>query len=351
MKRIGIIGAGNIAKAHATALGTIKNVDLIGVFDVNQKNAESFVKTFGGKAFKSYEELIEQSEGIIIASPNFCHGDHALKALSEKKHILCEKPMAISLEESKLMKDTAEKINVKASMGFNYRYLSYINILKNLITNNELGNILSIKIHFKKNSALIRKQFTWRDDAESNKTSGSLGDLGIHLIDMVWYLFESDFNSDTVQVKMATNVRTKEDKEVLVDDYAEIYGQLDNKVFVNIITSKSSLPEDCGFSIEVVGHKKEFKYHTNQPHIYSLIDGIEELDFEVPTTLLSDPINEFYGWADSFRNELIYWIDSTTGQSWFDIPTFKDGYRSQEILEMFFEKNKNNIEVSKLAMH
>lgn len=55
---------------------------------------------------------------------------------------------------------------------------------------------------------------------------------------------------------MNTNVKTKEDKQVLVDDYAEIYGQLKNKVFVNIITSKCSAPEDCGFSIEVVGHKK-----------------------------------------------------------------------------------------------
>lgn len=55
---------------------------------------------------------------------------------------------------------------------------------------------------------------------------------------------------------MNTNVKTKEDKQVLVDDYAEIYGQLKNKVFVNIITSKCSVPEDCGFSIEVVGHKR-----------------------------------------------------------------------------------------------
>jgi glucose-6-phosphate 3-dehydrogenase len=349
MRKIGIVGAGNIARAHATALSTIKNVELIGVYDVNQQIAENFVKVFGGKAFKSYEYLIEQAEGIIVASPNFCHKEHALKALTENKHVLCEKPMAVSLEEAELMKETAKNYNVKASIGFNYRYLSYVNILKGLIMNNELGNILSVKIHFKKNSALRRKQFTWRDDSHSKKTSGALGDLGIHLIDMVWYLFKSEFNSETVNVKMVTNVKTKEDKRVFVDDYAEIYGQLDNKVFVNIITSKSTVPEDCGFSIEVVGHKKEFKYHSKNPNVYQLIEGLDREECIIPQTLLSDPQNELYGWADSIRHELISWINSADHQNWIDIPTFNDGYRSQAILEMFFEKDKVNHKVSVTA--
>lgn len=349
MKKVGIVGAGNIAKAHATALSTIKNVELTGVYDINQNNAESFVKVSGGKAFKNYEDLIKHSEGIIVASPNFCHKEHVLQALTENKHVLCEKPMAISLEEAKLMKDTAENMNVKASMGFNYRYLSYVNILKGLIMNDELGNILSIKIHFKKNSALRRKHYTWRDDANSKKTSGSLGDLGIHIIDMIWYLFKSKLKHETLNVKTATNIKTKENKKVLVDDYAEIYGQLENNVFVNIITSKSSVPEDCGFSVEVVGHKKEFKYHTKKPHVYQLVDGLELIEYTVPRTLLSDPPNEFYGWADSFRSELISWISSANQQNWINIPTFNDGYRTQETLEMFFEKDKLNQNRSVIA--
>ncbi|MCT9872623.1 Gfo/Idh/MocA family oxidoreductase, partial [Paenarthrobacter aurescens] len=78
---------------------------------------------------------------------------------------------------------------VQASMGFNYRYLSFVNILKNLIANGELGRILTVRTHIKKNSALRRKTFSWRDGGESLRTSGALGDLGIHLIDMLWYLF------------------------------------------------------------------------------------------------------------------------------------------------------------------
>ncbi|CAM4025464.1 NTD biosynthesis operon putative oxidoreductase NtdC [Bacillus subtilis] len=74
MKKIGIIGAGGIARA------TIKNAELVGVYDINQQNAESFVKTFGGKSFENADELIDASEGLIVASPNFCHKEHALQA-------------------------------------------------------------------------------------------------------------------------------------------------------------------------------------------------------------------------------------------------------------------------------
>ncbi len=121
------------------------------------------------------------------------------------------------------------------------------------------------------------------------------------------------FGGKTYENVYEHKLKTKEDKQVLVE--------LKNKVFVNIITSKCSVPEDCGFSIEVVGHRKEFKYHTGNPHVYKLIDGLNVADCPVPQSLLNDPPNEFYGWADSFRSELINWIASTH-KDWVEISFF-----------------------------
>lgn len=125
---------------------------------------------------------------------------------------MCEKFMVIFFEEVSIMKDIVERLDVRVSMGFNYRYLFYVNILKSLIINNELGIILFIKVYFKKNSVFRCKKFIWRDDVNSKKISGLLGDLGIYFIDMVWYLFESDFIIELVRVKMNINVKIKEDK-------------------------------------------------------------------------------------------------------------------------------------------
>lgn len=343
---IGIIGAGSIAKAHSRALSTIDNCKLVGVYDVNYENARELVEDYDGEVFNSYEELLEVVDGIIISSPNFCHKPQAVQALLKNKHVLVEKPMAISCEEAKYMMKIAKDTNVVAAMGFNYRYLSYIKALKSLIQNGELGEVVVIRLHFKKNSAFRRTLFTWRDDNQSNKTSGALGDLGIHLIDLLWFLFESDFREDTVRTKIKTNVKEKEKQKVFVDDYAEVYGQLTNKVFVNITTSKSSFPEDCGFSIEVIGTKKEYKYSSREPNKYITFDGLEKQEIFLPLPLLVDPENEIFEWADSFRNEIISWVNAAEGSSKKSIATFEDGLRSQIILDLFFNKNKLNKELS-----
>ena len=172
-----------------------------------------------------------------------------------------------------------------------------------------------------------------------------MGDLGIHLIDLLWFLFESDFREDTVRTKIKTNVKEKEKQKVFVDDYAEVYGQLTNKVFVNITTSKSSFPEDCGFSIEVIGTKKEYKYSSREPNKYITFDGLEKQEIFLPLPLLVDPENEIFEWADSFRKEIISWVNAAGGSKKL-LATFEDGLRSQIILDLFFNKNKRNKELS-----
>ncbi len=104
---------------------------------------------------------------------------------------------------------------------------------------------------------------------------------------------------------------------------------------------KSSFPEDCGFSIEVIGTKKEYKYSSREPNKYITFDGLEKQEIFLPLPLLVDPENEIFEWADSFRNEIISWVNAAEGSSKKSIATFEDGLRSQIILDLFF--NKTNV--------
>jgi len=337
--KIGIIGAGNIAKAHYRALSTINDCEVIGVYDISIDNARKLLENSNGIAFENPEDLLEKVDGIIIATPNFCHKDDTINAILKNKHILCEKPMATSTEEALHMMISAQKTDKVMAIGFNYRYLSYVSQLKELIQKQELGDILAVKLYFKKNSALKRKTFTWRDNSLSNQTSGALGDLGIHLIDLLWFLFESEFMEGTVRSKINTYVKEKEGMKVDVDDYSEIYGQLSNKVFVNIITSKSSLTEDCGFSIEVIGTKKEYLYSSVHPNVYTITEGVKKEEIQLPLPLLVDPENEVFEWSDSFRSQTIDWINAVRHGTNKTIATFEDGLRSHSTLDLFFSKS------------
>ena len=114
------------------------------------------------------------------------------------------------------MMTIAKNTNLVASMGFNYRYLSYVKALKQLIQNEELGEIVVIRLHFKKNSAFRRTSFTWRDDFQSNRTSGALGDLGIHLIDLLWFYLRVILERIPFELKSKQMLRKKKANQFLL---------------------------------------------------------------------------------------------------------------------------------------
>ncbi|NPC94173.1 Gfo/Idh/MocA family oxidoreductase [Bacillus sp. WMMC1349] len=338
--KIGIIGAGGIAKAHAKAISTVKGAELSGFFDINLLTSRKIAFEYGGTAFESMQDLLSASSAVIISSPNFCHKEHALEALAAEKYVLCEKPMAVSMEEAEEMRNRAVRSAYIPIMGFNYRHLKFVQQLKEMLSKNELGDILSVKIDFKKNSALRRKKYTWRDHSTSNNTSGALGDLGVHLIDLILHLFNSPFKLDHLKVKMMTVVKEKEQKQVHVDDHSEVYGQLENKVFVKMVTSKCTKTEDCGFSIEVNGQNGVFYYHSSQGNEFLLRNGLTEQRVALPDNFLTDPQTEFYGWADSFRSQLIEWMKGIQDHNFARLATFEDGYQTQFYLNEFFAKGQ-----------
>lgn len=340
--KIGIIGAEGIAKAHAKALSTVKGAELSGFFDVNSLASRKCAFEYGGTVFDQLQDLLNESTAVIVSSPNFCHKEHVLEAMSAGKYVLCEKPMAVSMEEAEEMKNKAAQTSYIPIMGFNYRHLTFVQRLKEMISNNELGDILSVNINFKKNSALRRKKYTWRDHSKSNKTSGALGDLGVHLIDLILYLFNSPFKLDSLKVKMMTQ------KQVYVDDHSEVYGQLENHVFVKMITSKCTKTDECGFSIEVNGQNGVFYYHSRQKNEFLLKTGLTEQMIAMPDTWLTDPENEFYGWADSFRAQLIRWMNGIEDRNFDSLATFEDGYKTQFYLSEFFNKGQQ-LSLSKQA--
>ena len=104
MKRkigFGIIGAGMIAELHAKTMKTLKNVELIGIFDTNAAAAEKRAEQFQCRAYTDFDEFLADPaiEAVTIATPSGMHGKVAIPAAKAGKHILCEKPLEITLEK------------------------------------------------------------------------------------------------------------------------------------------------------------------------------------------------------------------------------------------------------------
>ena len=345
--KIGIIGAGNIAKAHATAIQRLDGINIVGIYDLDVVRAKKMADLCHARVCTTSTELYDLVDAVIICTPNHKHFQYALEALEHGKHILCEKPLATTSEEAFKMLHRSRISNTICAVGFNYRFLQVIQEAKQLIDSGSIGEILWLSLTFRRNSALIRKAFTWRDGADSKVTSGALGDLGSHLFDLVTYLTDARFELDSLKSRLATHVSQKDSQSVQVDDDALINGRLENGTYFQVTASKTSPASENGFFIEIHGSDRELRYDSRSKNHYLLKSGLHwdilPLD---NSTNYQDPEREITGWSSSFVAQIKAWHEQIVGKEkriTNALADFGDGAYVQDVLSKVLVNNRRQI--------
>lgn len=142
MIRVGIIGAGRIARVHAKAIGKIEGASLGAVYDQDFEKARQLAGVFGGRVFDDPEALLSsQVEAVIVCAPTFFHKKFTLEAIQAGKHVLCEKPIAGSLDEAEEMIARAKQGRVKFMVGHVLRFHPAFTTIQKLLAEGNLGSI------------------------------------------------------------------------------------------------------------------------------------------------------------------------------------------------------------------
>jgi len=196
---VGLIGAGFMGKAHslayvampmffwpAPAVPVRKSI-----VDVNDAVAAEAAQRFGfEKSSSDWRSVVEDPEIDIIdiATPNHLHAEIAIAAAAAGKHIISEKPLARSGEEAKTMYDAVKNAGIVHMVAFNYRRTPAVALAKKYIEEGALGDILNFRGTYLQDwSADPDGPLSWRFQ-KSIAGSGSLGDIGTHVVDMARYL-------------------------------------------------------------------------------------------------------------------------------------------------------------------
>lgn len=185
----GVIGCGGIAyRRTIPGMMLSENSELVAVMDTNFEAAVKTKEEFGAKyAFDKFEDLLalEEIDAVYIATPVFCHKEQAIAAAKAGKHILLEKPMGLTIEESKEISEFCKENGVKLGVGLMMRFSAYHQKMKEIISQGALGDIVS-----------MRAQLTcWYPEIPGNwrqnkalSGGGALMDMGIHCIDLLQYI-------------------------------------------------------------------------------------------------------------------------------------------------------------------
>ena len=257
----GIIGLGNIANKFAVDLGLIDNCELVGVASRSVDKAKQFGRQYGARYFhSSYDELFKNSEVdiIYIATPHNSHMELALEAMKHKKHVLCEKPLAVNRGQVQRLIDVARLNNVFLMEAFWTRFNPSIEAIIADIKNNAIGEV-----------NYINADFTFYRDASPESrmlnldlAGGSLLDVGVYPIFLSYLImgYPEEILATAIKHNTGADIQTSailKYRNGLAnvmsgfrsdsDKIAKIYGT-DGKIYIDKIWH-----ETHGYSIEKDG--------------------------------------------------------------------------------------------------
>ncbi|MDR6725875.1 putative dehydrogenase [Paenibacillus amylolyticus] len=217
--KVAVFGCGAIAeRRHIPEYADNQNVELVAFADPIVERAEKMAETYGGKAYSSYEELLanETVDAVSVCTPNYLHAPMAIAASNAGKHVLVEKPMAVSTEEGEQMIEAAKKNNVFLMVGHNQRLMPPHVKAKEILDSGRLGKVLNFRTSFGHpgpEAWSVDGADSWFFRKEE-AIMGAMGDLGVHKSDFIRYLL-----SDEVS-EVAGFISTLHKEGTKVDDNA-----------------------------------------------------------------------------------------------------------------------------------
>lgn len=186
-KKIGVVGLGSISNHHLNAYKNNPACEIYALCDVNEQRAKEKAEKYGAaKVYTDFKAMCNDADvdAVSICTWNNTHAELSIAALEAGKHVLVEKPLCKTVEEALKIQQAVERTGKLLQVGFVRRFGTNAQIAKTFIDGGDLG-----EIYYAKASCLRRlgNPGGWFADKERSG-GGPLIDLGVHVIDLCWYL-------------------------------------------------------------------------------------------------------------------------------------------------------------------
>lgn len=196
--RIAIIGAGVMSQRHARAYHALApQCTIVAAMDIVPERAETFCREFGiAHAFTNVDALLAATDcnAVAIASPDATHAPLALQCLRAGRHVLCEKPLALSHGEALRMVEAARASGKVNLVNFTYRNLPALQAIAALVNAGEIGEVRHVEASYLQCWLSSKIWGDWRASplwlwrlSRAHGSNGVLGDIGVHVIDLATF--------------------------------------------------------------------------------------------------------------------------------------------------------------------
>ncbi len=346
--KIAIVGVGNIAQMHLKGYLQNPDAEVYAFCDINPERLKYMGEKYGVTRLYTDEDkmLAELPEinAVSVCTWNSAHAECTIKALNAGKDVICEKPMSVSVEDAKRMKEAADKNGRLLMLGFVRRYGNDCKVMKDFANAGTFGEIYYSKAQY------IRRNGNpggWFSD-KSRSGGGCLIDLGVHVIDYVRYImgcpkpvsvygatFQKLFNRSNIKTSGDYTPSSTDNKKICdVEDLAVALVRFDNGAVLNIETSFCLNSEERN-AIEIFGTKGGAKL-VNNLKLYTEMNG-----FMTNVEIAGDTSPDF---DVMFIQEINHFVDCVKNHKPC-ISTAEDGVVLMQILMGIYESSKTGHEV------
>ncbi|WP_226086509.1 Gfo/Idh/MocA family protein [Mesobacillus sp. S13] len=339
--RVGIIGTGFGAKVHAPMMAHHAGFDVVALSSVSRGNTEEAKKASGiENIYTDWRKMLDQEDLdlVIVASAVHLHKEMVAAAFEKGVHVVCEKPMALNIDETEEMITERDKSGKFGLINHEFRFLPARTKVKEILDIGKLGRILHVRYQcsFASYTGLISKPRGWL--GQEDKGGGMLGAIGSHMTDALHWWMNSTFKEVFAQLPIHVPTQTDEHGNTehrTADDAFQIIGSLENGATVTLELLSAALQTEHTWRLEIFGTEGTLvMLDDNKVLLSAGNSALEEVelaaDLEAPSTMPQIAARYYNGFQralDALHETLL------SGTKHPYLADFGHGHSTQKVLD------------------
>ncbi|UOB19181.1 Gfo/Idh/MocA family protein [Abyssalbus ytuae] len=376
--RMGMVGGGKgsfIGDVHRKAASIDGMIELVcGAFSSTpEKSIQSGKELYlpQNRCYGTFEEMIkkekelpeeERMDFVSIVTPNYMHFAPAKMALENGFHVVCDKPVTLTLEEAGELQKTVEKTGLIFALTHNYTGYPMVKQAKAMVKNGDIGNIRKIQVQYLQGWLATavektgQKQASWRVDPKRSGIGGALGDIGTHAENLTEYISGLKIKELAADLGQFGEGRT-------LDDDGNVLLRMENGAKGTLSFSQIATGEENNLAIRIYGEKGSLEWHQENPNelITRWLDQPKKVFTPNGNNLYPEaasasripsghPEGYLEAFATIYKNFALHLMANLNGVNIENIeyPSIDDGVRGMKFIYATVESNKNNSQWTKI---
>lgn len=371
--RIGVLGHGFMGKCHSHAFRVIPYMypelnilpRLLLLCGRNEEKVQRAAARYGFEEYcTDWRDVVGDGRVDIFdnCGPDPLHPEPCIAALENGKHVICEKPLAVSVDDARKMRDAAKKASGKAMCVFNYRFFPAVRMARDLIAAGRLGKLYHMRVNYMQmagHDPSLPPDQVWYS---SWPYSGVLQGIGSHAIDQCRFLF-GEVKSVMARVagfNAARAVPSLGCKDVVVDEATAAILEFENGAMGVMVATALATGRKNVLSWEINGSQGSLRWNLEYPNsLLACIDGVGErslsgfteisvTDGEHPYVSAWWPSGHTLGWEHAHIIEKAHFLGALASGTELSpcLATFEDGYRVSVIIAAMSESSRSGKQVA-----